>query len=207
MHCLGLFRHSWSPKPGSGLDRSRQPHLKKENGKVPPTYPKGSLDCSQERRNWGIKTGTLETSDGARLLRTLAVFKPFQTHPLILLPVCFSFQSCDMSSRLNLHLLVMPCRATPRQHRFAACKKLNVALARLSQQTRPTYIVDVDELKFHCWNVVWLRCTLLYCCTITIGLHWIIWMSSSSYWIMNQTWAIPTIFVGFWPSPSLIRCD
>ena len=43
MHCLGLFRHSWSPKPGSGLDRSRQPHLKKENGKVPPTYPKGSL--------------------------------------------------------------------------------------------------------------------------------------------------------------------
>ena len=36
---LGLFRHSWSPKPGSGLDRSRQPHLKKENGKVPPHIP------------------------------------------------------------------------------------------------------------------------------------------------------------------------
>ena len=43
MHCLGLFRHSWSPKPGSGLDRSRQPHLEKEHGKVPPTYPKEYL--------------------------------------------------------------------------------------------------------------------------------------------------------------------
>ena len=130
-----------------------------------------------------------------------------QSHPLIiliLLPVRFSFQSCDVSLRLSPHhLLGMPWRATPRQHRFTACKKLNVALARPCKAVTAKPDVDVDELKFHSWNVVCMLYIVVLLLLDSIELFGCNLLAFGSWIIL----AISTILVRFWPSLSLIWCD